>query len=420
MAEANASGQKFLPAIDTTPYFSVYGSQTMQQRQFRVGTFFNYAYRPVEFGIEGERRGQIIDHLLMMDLFGTYGWTDWFQTGLNLPMALYEQFFEPDLAPDAPAENIARMGDLRLELKFRLVNDFRAPVGLSLRPFITFPTGDGDKFVGNDSFTGGIDIIFDVHPWNRFRTALNVGFLFRESVDPADLNVTEDHKFTYKLGMNVITWEWMDIIAELYGETRLSDFFGREAELPLEVLAGFRFRPWEGWQIDTGAGAGLTFGYGSPDVRALVGISYTKPRIVDLAPPPPVPVPVVRVEDTRLAITQKIHFEFDKAVIRPISFHILDAVVDVLRRHPEILLVQVEGHTDAVGTDQYNQRLSDRRAKSVVSYLVQHGISSSRLSSRGFGESKPIDTNDTALGRARNRRTEFSILQRSGPSTTGY
>ena len=66
-AEANASAQKFLPAIDASQYFSNYSSQTMQQKQFRLGSYFNYAYRPVEFGINGERRGPIIDHLLMAD-----------------------------------------------------------------------------------------------------------------------------------------------------------------------------------------------------------------------------------------------------------------------------------------------------------------------------------------------------------------
>ncbi len=413
-AAPDASAQKFLPSIDTSKYFGQYSSQTMQKWQWKVGGMFNYAYRPVEFGIGGARRGPIIDHLLMLDAYASVGWTDWFQMGIDIPVALYEQFFNPVFAPNAPAENVARMGDIRLEAKFRLVNDFVHPVGLALRPYIFFPTGDGDKLVGNDSFAGGLDVIFDVHAWERLYVALNLGYFMRDSVRPVNLNVQEDDKFTYGLGVNVKALEWMDVIMEIWGATVTSDFFDRESELPLEVLGGARFRPWEGWEIDVGAGAGLTFGYGSPDFRGLVGVSYTKPRIVDLPPPPPAPVPIVRVEKERIVITQKIHFEFDKAVIRPISFHILDAVADVMKRHPEILRIQIEGHTDAVGSDQYNQRLSERRSRSVMAYLVQRGVSSSRMVAKGFGESKPIDTNDTALGRARNRRTEFTILQRSG------
>ena len=98
-------------------------------------------------------------------------------------------------------------------------------------------------------------------------------------------------------------------------------------------------------------------------------------------------------------------------------------MVDVLQRNPDILKVQVEGHTDAVGSDAYNQRLSERRSKSVVEYLASHGVSRSRLVAKGLGESNPVDTNDTALGRARNRRTEFTILDRAGgmspPVATG-
>ena len=419
-AESNASAQNFLPSIDTSEYFSIYSSQTMQKRQWHVGSYFNYAFQPVEFGIGGDRRGPIIDHLVMADIFGTYGWTDWFQTGINVPVAIYEQFFNPQFAPNAPAENLIRMGDVRLEAKFRLINDFEKPVGLSIRPYITFPTGDGDKLVGNDSFAGGADLIFDAKLWERLSLALNLGYFIRDSVRPASLNVQEDDKLMFGLGINVNTWEWMDVIAEIFGATLTGELFEREAEVPLEILGGLRFRFWEGWQADVGAGTGLTFGYGSPDIRLLAGISYTKPRVVDLPPPPPEPVPIVRVEEKKIVITQKIHFEFDKAVIRPISFHILDAVVDVLKRHPEIQKVQIEGHTDAVGSDEYNQRLSERRAKAVVAYLVQHGVSQSRLTAKGMGESVPIDTNDTALGRARNRRTEFTILQRSSPSPTAY
>ncbi len=413
-AAADASAQNFLPAIDASKYFSTYGSQTLQKKQFRVGGYFNYAYRPVEFGINGARRGAIIDHLLMLDAFASYGITDWAQIGVNVPVAIYEQFFNPAFAPNAPAQNVTRMGDVRIEGKFRLLNDFEHPVGLALRPYITVPTGDGDKLVGNDSFAGGMDVIFDAHFAERVALSLNMGILIRESVRPAALNVEEDDKWTYGLGVNVKATEWMDVIAEIYGATLLGELFQRESELPLEGLGGVRFKFAEGWQVDVGAGAGLTFGYGSPDFRGLLGVSYTKPRVVDLPPPPPPPpAPIVRVEEKKIVITQKIHFEFDRAVIRPVSFHILDAVVDVLKRHSEIQKVQVEGHTDSVGSDSYNQRLSERRAKAVVAYLVRHGISSSRLTAKGYGEASPIDTNDTALGRARNRRTEFTIQQRS-------
>jgi len=89
------------------------------------------------------------------------------------------------------------------------------------------------------------------------------------------------------------------------------------------------------------------------------------------------------------------------------SIAILDQAVDTLQRNPAVR-VEVVGHTDAVGTDEYNQGLSERRARIVFDYLTSHGIDSSRLSGpTGYGEARPIDTNDTKEGRARNRRTEL-------------
>jgi len=102
-----------------------------------------------------------------------------------------------------------------------------------------------------------------------------------------------------------------------------------------------------------------------------------------------------------------VNFVFDKSDLTAESVAILDQAVDVLNRYPA-LKVEVAGHTDSVGTDAYNQGLSERRAKTVYEYLTNKGIAADRLSGpNGYGEGKPIDTNDTSEGRARNRRTEL-------------
>ena len=91
------------------------------------------------------------------------------------------------------------------------------------------------------------------------------------------------------------------------------------------------------------------------------------------------------------------------------SVAILDQAIDALKRYPEIK-VELDGHTDSIGTDAYNQKLSERRAQIVSDYLTSHGIDPSRITAvKGFGESQPIDTNATKEGRARNRRTELKV-----------
>jgi len=115
---------------------------------------------------------------------------------------------------------------------------------------------------------------------------------------------------------------------------------------------------------------------------------------------------LVVVTDCEVKITQQIHFEFDKDKIRPESFPVLDAVVEVLVKNPAIK-IEVQGHTDNKGSSQYNKNLSDRRAASVMKYLVSHGVPASRLTSHGYGFDRPLVPNTTAQNRALNRRVQF-------------
>lgn len=105
---------------------------------------------------------------------------------------------------------------------------------------------------------------------------------------------------------------------------------------------------------------------------------------------------------------QGIQFETGKYVIRPVSFSILNEIAQVLLDNPTYL-IEVQGHTDNVGSDEANLILSDKRAEAVKLYLISKGVDSKRLTSRGYGEYVPIDDNDTATGRALNRRVEFIV-----------
>jgi outer membrane protein OmpA-like peptidoglycan-associated protein len=108
---------------------------------------------------------------------------------------------------------------------------------------------------------------------------------------------------------------------------------------------------------------------------------------------------------------KNIYFDFNKTTLKSESFAELNKVVDFLQSNPT-LEIEIGGHTDSKGTDEYNNTLSQGRSQSVVDYLVQQGIAESRLTARGYGESTPIDTNDTAEGQANNRRVEFTVLKK--------
>lgn len=127
--------------------------------------------------------------------------------------------------------------------------------------------------------------------------------------------------------------------------------------------------------------------------------------------PPPEDEEEVVLESERIRINNQILFEFGSDRIDPRSFKLLDEVGAVLTKNPDVGPVLIEGHTDNVGSRDANMSLSKRRAMAVVKYLTGKGIAPKRLRSEGYGFDKPIATNDTPLGRAKNRRTEFKLVE---------
>ncbi len=107
-------------------------------------------------------------------------------------------------------------------------------------------------------------------------------------------------------------------------------------------------------------------------------------------------------------VLKDIFFEFDKSTILQQSYFELRSLISLLETYPN-MRIEIRGHTDGKGSDSYNQRLSENRAKAVTDYLISKGISEKRLQYKGYGKTMPIDTNDTEEGRANNRRVEFNI-----------
>ncbi|MEM9696514.1 MAG: OmpA family protein, partial [Myxococcota bacterium] len=118
---------------------------------------------------------------------------------------------------------------------------------------------------------------------------------------------------------------------------------------------------------------------------------------------------LAKIDDSGIVIIEKVFFRTSSAEILPKSFAVLDNVAQVINAHPEVGRVQVEGHTDARGSAAYNKGLSQRRANSVLEYLVRKGVDRKRLVAVGFGPDRPIATNDTEDGRSKNRRVDFTF-----------
>ncbi len=119
---------------------------------------------------------------------------------------------------------------------------------------------------------------------------------------------------------------------------------------------------------------------------------------------------LVPIEVWQVVRINNIFFDFAKSTLKPESYPELNRVVEFLNDNPSVN-IELSGHTDAIGADADNLKLSSDRAKSVMDYFVSKNISASRMSSKGYGESLPVASNDTEEGRALNRRVEFKILK---------
>ncbi len=189
-------------------------------------------------------------------------------------------------------------------------------------------------------------------------------------------------------------------------------YVARNSGAPLKLIAGpneIRRRDWTPWKPSLQV---FYFQRGSPGTAHLVleQSYFSKPMILKVldespppSPPPPLPPPPMVREKL---VLRGIHFDFNKSRIRPGDAAVLDEDASTLKANPD-MAVNVNGYCDAIGGEEYNIKLSDRRAVAVVDYLVKSGIPSSQLIPHGYGKTDFVATNDTAEGRAQNRRVEL-------------
>ncbi len=147
-----------------------------------------------------------------------------------------------------------------------------------------------------------------------------------------------------------------------------------------------------------GAAIGRRMDQQEKELRQIEGVEVSRPSEGEI--------------DVRL--TSDILFDLDSAALRPESRATLRELATTFSRYSDINYIDIEGHTDSTGTDEYNMGLSQRRADSVRGYLVDQGVPSARVVARGYGESRPKSSNDTPEGRQLNRRVEIHIRAQEG------
>ncbi len=117
----------------------------------------------------------------------------------------------------------------------------------------------------------------------------------------------------------------------------------------------------------------------------------------------------LRNENLKITMNNEVSFDFNSARLKPAFLTTLDKVADILQRYSRTT-IQITGHTDSIGSEAYNQKLSEKRARAVKRYLMDQGVEASRIRVRGMGESQPRASNETEAGRQLNRRVEMLII----------
>ena len=347
------------------------------------------------------------------------------------------------------------LGDARLGGSVLLYGRRGGPqVGLAAT--VAVPVGSKDNFTGDGGFgvealaTGGF-----VGP--GYRLIANGGVRFRPNADY--VSTDQGSELIGRAGVIVpmarerlMTSLELDLSARATG----SDAF-KSLGSPILALVGARYHFAGGLCAGAGVGIGLTAAPGSPSVRTLFTIGYSPepaphkrpglaprpddrdgdgiadnldkcpnqpedfngyqdddgcPDVIDdkdklVDSPPKEPLTLEQV----LTLPAPIEFKFDTAIMLPGAEVYLNQVLGVLKQHPEVLKLEIQGHTSSEGGPDYNMRLSIDRSNAVLAWLVDHGIDAQRLVPHGYGLTQPLVPNDSEPHRQRNRRVQFRMLE---------
>jgi outer membrane protein OmpA-like peptidoglycan-associated protein len=458
----NLALDPFHPAMDARGYLTVDASELLGDKELSFGL------GSLEWGhhLLGMSSGQAyysVDNMVSATLVGAVGIKVGIplEFGASLPLAIMSGDRGPDLVDPTNPNNTKNyrvdgqgLGNVGFHVKTRFARV--GGVGFAAIASIYLPTATKDHFLGDSGYTPQLTGVIDRSFGDRFRLAINAGVRLRSTQTFTDAGfmgapatmATITTSADAPLGIAAawaVSPNKFEVIGEVFGAAPLGPHQGYQ---PLEALGGLKVYLAKNSYMSLGAGRGLLPGQGgNPDFRGFIGIVFepsmgdrNRVRIEDdntvaTEPPPPPPSDRDRLDDNEepcdvetkiicpdrpmvvdqgsvLVTLQPIEFEFDKAIIRPSSYHIVDAVAKALVDNPDIKLVEVQGHTDERGSADYNMDLSRRRAAAVVTYLVEHGIAADRLHSNGYGLTMPVDRGHNEAAWEKNRRVEFVIEKR--------
>ena len=464
-------GQRFVPAAGAAGGLVVERPLVPQHLGFGFGLMLNYGFSPV---IDHDRatggNTYVLQHAMTMDFLASIGLGNIFEFAVGVPVDPVwrgaADVFDGQRLDPGPG-----IGDIRLVPKMAWYFGRTAlNWGIGFMTPLYVPSGDENALRG----AGGVQLdptLLASVGGRRWNFAFNLGF--RARLDGKNPDFTGGKELHWGVAGTFGLLDRprrtnLDLVVEWVGGSQPTALQGGTIAVPMEIDAAFVVKPTREWSIYLGGAGGLDDGLAVPDGRIILGVRYAhrvpgsdryqdsdhdgiingKDRCPDQAEDydgfedddgcpeadndhdgvlddddecPDQAGPrdnegcpthgTVVWRHGRLVIFGKVHFETGSARIQKRSDALLEQIAAMVREHPEVGRVRVEGYTDNVGPPDMNLRLSRERADSVRERLIKLGVRPARLETQGFGETHPTAPNRTRAGRAKNRRVEFVAVK---------
>ncbi len=470
--------QSFRPTPGPRDLIIVPQSQPLAHLSGSLGAYFSFSLDPlVLLNGDGQRVLDVVKNRVELHVMGALDLGNWFELGVVMPVVVYQSSGNLEATgsegPIAPTV----LGDLSLIGKLAVVRrlPYAKGFGVSLLTRVNFPTGNQQAFASDGSYTFNPTVVADYRFGFGALIALQAGVNIRPSYEFFD--VLLGPTFTGNAGaeLPLVRRYGLTALGGVYFNVPLTKLPDSITQVPGEAMLALRWYSSLGVTFTTGFNFGMDCGFSIPAFRFFLAAVWTphvtreyaaiedfkKPPIdpdgdgiigeADHCPDEKGPVenhgcpirdfdkdgipdqfddcpklpgtkayngcPRVYMAEQKIKVLERVQFATDQDIILPESFGVLEEVAQLMTAHKEWLVILIEGHCDSRASDAYNLDLSQRRANSVLRFLLAKGVEPSRLQAQGFGRSRPIADNATEEGMALNRRVEFNILKGAGGST---
>jgi outer membrane protein OmpA-like peptidoglycan-associated protein len=455
------NAENFSPAIDNRSGIMWETVRTIPDRHFLLGYTASYAWRPVEIGDGNDERIPVLDHLFVNHFGVGYGMGEWFDVGINIPIALYSAPSSVGGYIDGIRDrtrNFFFLGDPRARAKLTYFKDPGGVFFAGVIGSLSLPFGSTPAMLSDDATRFSLELPFEVDLMaKRLELYLSPGVSFwssKDRINHTDPNTLERSHLLEKSNSLLLSGGgrfWLVPRGpgglQIEGGIR-GDFEGFVPSLnkrgsPIEWSGGGLLFLTKKLSVHGGYGTGLGSGVGAPLSRIVAGVRYlvepdNKPiieregreqsnlsseaftdreldEVIQNAQREQEP-PRLANEDTMLRLLKEngvidmgpVRFEYNSAKLTPEAKQTVAKLHGYLKElKPKS--VRIEGHTDSVGSYKYNLALSKRRADAVKAELAHLGFDARIVTTDGYAYKYPIESNATRIGRVRNRRIEVGL-----------